>query len=220
MLGRLAARPRRKRKEDTRRNFGMRIVLDYGGTVVDAVDDTGYAEVLGEGVVGSPAYVAYRAFETGIIETEEEFVRALSVLSGEPEDSCRAYLEDRKLAVTMPDERKDALGRLADEHSLVLFSDQVRVWIDETLERLGIASLFDDIVVSSDLGRTKPHPEGYAVVSDGHDEVTMVSDELNDDLLMADYFGMETVWVENTYETVYFEPDYRVEDLSEVPDIL
>lgn len=198
----------------------MRIVLDYGGTVVDSVDDTDYAEALGEGVVGSPAYVAYRAFETGIIETEDEFVRALSVLSGEPEDMCRAYLEDRKLAVTMPDERRDALRRLAEDHSLVLFTDQVRVWIDETLERLGIASLFDEIVVSSDLGRTKPHPEGYAVVSDGHDEVAMVSDELNDDLLMADYFGMETVWVENGYETVYFEPDHRVDDLSEVPDLL
>jgi FMN phosphatase YigB (HAD superfamily) len=198
----------------------MRVVLDYGGTVVDSVDDTDYAEVLGEGVVGSPAYVAYRAFETGIIETEDEFVRALSALSGEPEDSCRAYLEDRKLAVTMPEQREEVLRRLADDHSLVLFTDQVRVWIDETLGRLGIESLFDDVVVSSDLGRTKPHPEGYAVVSDGHDEVAMVSDELNDDLLMADYFGMTTVWVENGYETVHFEPDYRVGDLAEVPDVL
>lgn len=198
----------------------MRIVLDYGGTVVDSVDDTDYAEALGEGAVRYPAYVAYRAFEVGIIETEDEFVRALSALSGEPEDTCRAYLEDRKLAVTMPEKRKEALRRLADEHSLVLFTDQVRVWIEETLERLGIASLFDDLVVSSDLGLTKPHPEGYAVVSDGHDDVAMVSDELNDDLLMADYFDMETVWVENGHETVYFEPDHRVEDLSEVPEIL
>jgi FMN phosphatase YigB (HAD superfamily) len=198
----------------------MRLVLDYGGTVVDTVDDTDYSEVLGEGAVRHPAFVAYRAFESGIIETEDEFVRALSALSGETADSCRTYLEDRKLAVTLPDEREDALRSLAEDHSLVLFTDQVRVWIDETLEHLGIASLFDDVVVSSELGRTKPHPEGYAVVSDGHDEVTMVSDELNDDLLMADYFGMETVWVENGYETVHFEPDYRVKDLSEVPDIL
>jgi FMN phosphatase YigB (HAD superfamily) len=198
----------------------MRLVLDYGGTVVDTVDDTDYSEVLGEGAVRHPAFVAYRAFESGIIETEDEFVRALSALSGETADSCRTYLEDRKLAVTLPDEREDALRRLAEDHSLVLFTDQVRVWIDETLNHLGIASLFDDVVVSSELGRTKPHPEGYAVVSDGHDEVAMVSDELNDDLLMADYFGMETVWVENGYETVHFEPDYRVSDLSEVPDIL
>lgn len=198
----------------------MRMVLDYGGTVVDSVDDTDYAEVLGEGAVKYPAYVAYRAFEAGIIETEDEFVRALSVLSGEPEDSCREYLEDRKGAVTMPDEREEALRRLADEHSLVLFTDQVRVWIEETLGRLGIDSLFDELVISSDIGLTKPHPEGYALASDGHDDVVMVSDELNDDLLMADYFGMETVWVENDHETVHVEPDYRVEDLAEVPDIL
>ncbi|MDZ7688967.1 MAG: HAD family hydrolase [Halobacteriales archaeon] len=200
----------------------MRIVLDYGGTVVDRVDDGEYAGFFGDGAVRYPAYVAYRAFEAGIIETEDEYVRVLSLLSGETEEDCRTYLEERKRAVVLPDEREVALRRLDNEHSLALFTDQVRVWIEETLDRFGIASLFDDIVVSSDLGRTKPHPEGYVAVRDGYetDDVVMVSDELNDDLLMADYFGMETVWVENDYEKVHFEPDYRVSDLSEVPDIL
>ncbi len=200
----------------------MRIILDYGGTVVEPVDDSDYSAALGEGAVKHPAYVAYRAFESGIIETEDEFVRALSALSGETEEDCRTYLEERKNAVVLPEKNKDALRRLADEHSLVLFTDQVRVWIDEALERFGVASLFDDIVVSSDLGLTKPHPEGYAVVSEGYepDEMMMVSDELNDDLVMADCFGMETVWIENGYESVYFEPDYVVNDLTEVPDLL
>lgn len=200
----------------------MRIVLDYGGTVVDRIDDKEYSTFLGEGAVQRPGHVAYAAFESGIIETEEEYIRALSALSGVTEEECAAYLEERKIAVNIPEKRERALRHLAEDHSLVLFTDQVRVWVDEMLEHLGISSLFDDVVASSELRRTKPHPKGYARVADGYEEneVVMVSDELNDDLLMADYFGMRTVWVENDHETVHKEPDHRVEDLAEVPDLL
>jgi putative hydrolase of the HAD superfamily len=198
----------------------MRIVLDYGGTVVDRIDDYEYSRTLGDGVVEHPAFVAYSAFEKGIIETEDGYVRALSALSGDSEEDCRAYLEERKEATTLPEERESALRELADEHSLALFTDQVRVWIDEVLERFGVTDLFDDIVVSSDVGRVKPFPEGYARLSDGYDDVVMIGDEINTDLVMADYFGMETVWVENDGKEAYVEPDHSVNDLTEVPDLL
>lgn len=198
----------------------MRIVLDYGGTIVDRIDDYEYSQTLGDEVADNPGFVAYSAFESGIIQTEEEYIRVLSALSGETEEDCRAYLEERKEATTLPEERERVLRELAEEHSLALFTDQVRVWIDEVLERFGISELFDDTVVSDDIGRTKPYPEGYARLADGYDEVMMVGDEINTDLLMADYFGMETVWIENGEETVYAEPDHRVDDLAEVPDLL
>jgi len=198
----------------------MRIVLDYGGTIVDRIDDYEYSHSLGDGVVSHPGFVAYSAFERGIVETEEEYIRVLSALSGETEKDCRAYLEERKKATSLPDERERVLHELAEDHSLALFTDQVRVWIDEVLEHFGVADLFDDTVVSSDLGRVKPYPEGYARLTDGYDDVMMVGDEINTDLLMAEYFGMETVWIENDDETVYAEPDHRVDDLTEVPDLL
>ena len=200
----------------------MRIVLDYGGTVVDRIDDYEYSRTLGDGVVRYPAFVAYSAFERGIIETEDEYVRALSALSGDSAEDCRAYLDERKEAATLPDKRERVLRELANDHSLALFTDQVRVWIDEVLERFGVADLFDDIVVSSDVGRTKPYPEGYARLSDGYDDVVMAGDEVNTDLVMADYFGMETVWVRNGDEpdTFHTQPDHTVDDLTEVPALL
>ena len=198
----------------------MRIVLDYGGTIVDRIDDYDYSRTLGDGAVRHPAFVAYSAFERGIVETEDEYVRALAALSGNSVEDCRAYLEERKEAATLPEDRERALRELADDHSLALFTDQVRVWIDELLERLGIGDLFDDTVVSSDVGRVKPYPEGYARLSEGYDDVMMVGDEVDTDLVMADRFGMETVWVENDDEGVGFEPDHRVDDLAEVPGLL
>lgn len=198
----------------------MRIILDYGGTIVDRIDDYEYSQTLGDGIAQYPGFVAYSAFERGIIGTEDEYVRVLSALSGETEEDCREYLEERKEATVLPDERETVLRELAEDHSLALFTDQVSVWIDEVLERFGIADLFDDIVVSSDIGRTKPYPEGYARLAEGYDDVMMVGDEINTDLLMADYFGMETVWIENGEETVYAEPDHRIDDLTEVTELV
>jgi len=199
----------------------MRIILDYGGTVVDTVDEYEYSSGIDDGgVIENPSYVAYKSFSLGILSTEDEYLSALSTLSNSSLEECRAYLEERKRATTLPEDRERLLRELADEHSLALFTDQVRPWIDEELERLGVADIFDEVVVSSDLGYEKPHPEGYATLSEGHDDAVMVSDEANDDLLMADYFGMETVWIENDYETVYFEPDHRIDDLSEVGEVL
>lgn len=197
----------------------MRVVLDYGGTVTEPVDDSLYS--VGEtGHVERPEYVAYKAFSLGLLSNEEEYISALSRLTGAPEERCRRYLEERKAAVEVPEARVEAVRRLARDHSLALFTDQVDVWVDEVLERHGIADVFDDVVVSNQLGYEKPYPEGYLHVAEGFDDVWMVSDELHDDLLMADHLGMTTVWIPRQEERVVTEPDHRIDDLAELPELL
>lgn len=51
-------------------------------------------------------------------------------------------------------------------------------------------------------------------------EIVMVSDEFNEDLLMAQCFGMTTVWVENDEEEPYQEPDYTIDGLVSLPSVL
>lgn len=198
----------------------MRVVLDFGGTVVDRIDESRYSRRLEGDGLPQAGYVAYKAYSLGILGSEEEYIEVLSRLSGASREDCRAYLRERRLAVELPEERREVLEDLAARHSLVLFTDQVKEWIMETLDRLGISELFDDVIVSSELGNEKPHPKGYVRAMDEHEDAVMVSDELNDDLLMADYFGMTTVWVENDREEVVVEPDYRVDDLVELPDVV
>ena len=197
----------------------MRVVLDYGGTVTEPVDDSRYT--VGETAgVENPEYVAYKAFSLGLLSSEEEYVSALSRLTGASEERCRSYLEERKAAVDVPEGRVDAVRRLARDHSLALFTDQVDVWVHEVLERYGLEDVFDDVVVSNQLGFEKPYPEGYLKVAEGWDDVWMVSDELHDDLLMADHLGMTTVWIPRTEERVVTEPDHRIDDLAELPELL
>lgn len=197
----------------------MRIVFDYGETIVDEVDEKPSLDV-DSSVLGHPSYIAYKIYSLGIIGSEEEFIEVLSRLSDISKDRCREYLEDRKLSYIFPEERREVLECLVDDHSLALFTDQVKIWVDESLEYFGIKDFFDDIIVSSEVKKEKPHPRGYALVSEGYEDIVMVSDELNDDLVMADKFGMKTVWVQNDYEEVYFEPDYKINDLTEFMDIV
>ncbi len=197
----------------------MRIVFDYGETIVDEMDEKPSLD-LGNTVLSHPSYIAYKVYSLGIIGSEEEFVEVLSRLSDISSRRCEKFLEDRKMSYVFPEERREVLEYLVDDHSLALFTDQVKIWIEESLEYFGIKDFFDDIVVSSELKKEKPHPRGYALVSEGYDDIVMVSDELNDDLVMADKFGMKTVWIHNNYEEVYFEPDYRINDLTEFIDII
>jgi FMN phosphatase YigB (HAD superfamily) len=77
------------------------------------------------------------------------------------------------------------------------------------------------LLVSSDLERPKPHPRGYRrATEDADGEVVMVSDEFDEDLLMARCFGMTTVWLESDDETPSGEPDYTVDGLDSLPSVL
>lgn len=201
----------------------MRLLLDYGGTVVEHVDESEYSRALGDdSPIPGAGYIAYKAFSLGILDAEEDYIRTLSALTDASEEACREYLAERKFAAGLPEGREATLRELARDHTLVLFSDQVRPWVEETLEAHGIRDVFDDLVVSNEIGDEKPHPRGYveALADADPADAVMVSDELNDDLLMADYFGIATVWVENDHETVHVEPDHRIDDLEELPEIL
>lgn len=98
----------------------------------------------------------------------------------------------------------------------------VQPWIETVLRRHGVLDCFDSLVVSSEIARPKPHPRGYQRCTAGADgEVVMVSDEYNEDLLMADCFGMTTVWVENEDdEDPLREPDHIIDALPALPTVL
>jgi len=98
-------------------------------------------------------------------------------------------------------------------------SNMAKPWAEDVLDRHGLSDLFDALRVSSEPERPKPHPRGYARAMEGAEgEVAMVSDEFNEDLLMAACLGVAMVRVENEGDERprYGDPDYTVPDLAEV----
>lgn len=202
----------------------MRVVLDYGGVLADHVDEREYADLLGVSPEQDPypGWLAYYLFRTGFLDSEAEYVDLLSTLTGASEDVCLEYVERTWLDPDFPAEREAVLADLAAEHSLFVFSNMVKPWMESVLREHGVLDRFDELVVSSDIERPKPHPRGYQRCTEGVDgDVVMVSDEFNEDLLMAQCFGMTTVWVENDEdEPPYQEPDYTIEDVTALPGVL
>lgn len=201
----------------------MRVVLDYGGVVVDHRDEREYAHLLGVSPSEDPypGWLAYYLFRSGFLNGEDEYVELLSTLTGATEEACREYVDRTWLDPHFPEENEAVLAELASRHSLVLFGNMAKPWVEAVLRRHGVFDLFESLLVSSELERPKPHPRGYHRCTDGVDgEVVMVSDEFNEDLLMAQCFGMTTVWVENDWEDPYRDPDYTIDDLAALPAVV
>lgn len=202
----------------------MRVVLDYGGVLVDHVDEREYSQLLGISPEQDPypGWLAYYLFRAGFLTTQDQYVDLLSTLTGAPEEDCIAYVNETWLDPEFPDEHREILAELAAEHSLVLFSNMAKPWVERVLQRHNVHDLFDALVVSSEIERPKPHPRGYVrSMEDADGEVVMVSDEYNEDLLMAQCLGMTTVWLENDDdEEPYRAPDYTIDELGSLGAVL
>ncbi|WP_267643629.1 HAD family hydrolase [Haloarchaeobius amylolyticus] len=202
----------------------MHLVLDYGGVIVDHGDEREQAHVLGVDPETDPypGWLAYFAFRDGLVQSTAGYIDLLSTLTGASEASCREYLSKTWLDPTFPEEHVDLLRDLAGDHTLVLFGNMARPWVETVLADHDVLDCFDDLVVSSDLRRSKPHPRGYyECLPEGDDPVAFVSDEYNEDLMMGETVGMTSVWVENEDdEPPYREPDVTISSLAELPAVL
>jgi len=201
----------------------MHLVLDYGGVIVQNGDEREHAHLLGADPEADPypGWIAYLAFRNGFVQTTDGYVDLLSTLAGASEDACREYVEQTWLDPEFPAEHVAVLETLAAEHTLVLFGNMARPWVETVLAEQDVLECFDELVVSSDLRRSKPHPRGYVeCLPAGDDPVAFVSDEYNEDLLMGETFGMTSVWLENEAETPYREPDVRISSFGDLPGVL
>lgn len=202
----------------------MRVILDYGGVIVDHGDERDHADILGISPDQDPypGWLAYYLFRTGFLDTQAQYIDLLSTLTGATESDCLEYVDRTWLDPDFPEARRTALETLATEHSLVLFGNMVQPWIETVLHDHDVRDCFDRLLVSSELERPKPHPRGYMLAMENtDDEIVMVSDEYNEDLLMAQHLGITTIWVENPDdEEPYQNPDHTIDDLESLPPVL
>lgn len=199
----------------------MRVLLDYGGVLVDHRDEREHASVLGADPEADPypGWIAYFAFTAGLVD-ETGYLDLLGRLTGADREACREYVSRTWLDPSFPVERRQALRDLAADHEVVLHSNMAAPWVRRVLGEHGVRDCFADLVVSSEVGRRKPHPAGYRRALGDADPagVAMVSDEADEDLAMADWFGVRTVLV-GTGPGAGYDPDYRVEGLAAVPSL-
>jgi len=97
---------------------------------------------------------------------------------------------------------------------------------NSNLERIGLAGLWDDVVLGPDHGLAKPDPAIFRLVEDRlgcrAEQTVCVGDDLDRDVRGPQEAGWRAVWNRRANEILHagLEPDATVELLTELPSIL
>jgi len=165
---------------------------------------------------------------TGLVS---EGFRRLETEVGEPE--LIATMDGYARAVagwsTVFPDSKDTLVLLRERgYRLGLLSNTwwAAEWHNADIAAHGLADLLDELVYTSDLPHSKPHPSVFAEIAArlGLEAAAcvMIGDRQIDDVSGAKAVGMRAIWRRNDYgfPTSTVTPDAVVDRLSELPDLL
>ena len=109
-----------------------------------------------------------------------------------------------------------------------LVSNAQACFTNDELCELGIASLFDGILISSDAGVKKPCPDIFDIAFSkfglDKNECFYVGNDLHDDVLGARGAGLKTVYIETeqsgSYPDLNIVPDFEVKTHEEMKNLL
>jgi putative hydrolase of the HAD superfamily len=99
-------------------------------------------------------------------------------------------------------------------------------WHNADLAAHGLAGLLDELVYTSDLPRSKPHPSVFHEVASrlgvAPEACVMIGDRQIDDVSGARAIGMRAIWRRNDagFPTSDVAPDAIVDALAELPELL
>jgi putative hydrolase of the HAD superfamily len=124
---------------------------------------------------------------------------------------------------------RDTLATLRDRgYRLGLLSNTwwAAEWHNADLAAHGLAGLLDELVYTSDLPHSKPHPSVFREVASRlgivAEACVMIGDRQIDDVAGARAVGMRAIWRRNEsgFPVSDVAPDATVDALAELPDLL
>jgi len=170
------------------------------------------------------------------ITCHERFVRTLTRLEVSDQVERRAiaerltriHMSGVRSVTAAPPARIEAVKRIARHYRLGLVSnfDDSQAGHEIMLDT-GVRDLFDAIIISADVGMRKPNPLIFKRILelmrlDAHD-ILFVGDTPHDDVLGAKRAGMHAAWIRRPDKEIpegVPAPDFIVDDLSELPDLI
>jgi YjjG family noncanonical pyrimidine nucleotidase len=121
----------------------------------------------------------------------------------------------------------ELLATLASQASLALVTNGLSDVQRSRLSRLRITDYFDAIIVSSEVGATKPRPEIFELAFEqlgwpGKTSAVMVGDSLTSDIAGGRNYGIATCWYNRHGVTVDPEwaPTHEIADLADLLTLL
>ena len=148
-------------------------------------------------------------------------------IPAQPQAIAKGYEHNLGLGHYFLPGAKEALDTLRGKYRLFLASNGTASVQHSRLTSAGLYPYFEEVFVSQDLGANKPSRaffDACAARIPGYDprKALMVGDSLTSDILGGINAGMKTCWVcpRGTQGRPDIVPDYRIEALSQLPELL
>ena len=168
---------------------------------------------------GPPTSVVSDGFRRlGVAVSEHALLAALDGYAGAVAGWCTVFADTRDTLATLR-ERGYHLGLLSNTW-------WAAEWHNADLAAHGLGDLLDELVYTSDLACSKPHPSVFREIASRlgvpPESCVMIGDRQIDDVSGARAVGMRGVWRRNEsgFPTSDVVPDAIVEALAELPALL
>jgi len=168
---------------------------------------------------GPPTGVVSEGFRRlGAAIDDRALLTVLDGYAGAVAGWCSVFADTRD-TLTLLRERGYRLGLLSNTW-------WAAEWHNADLAAHGLAELLDELVYTSDLPRSKPHPSVFREVAArlgvATEDCVMIGDRQIDDVSGARSVGMRAVWRRNDsgFPISDVPPDATVDSLRELPELL
>ena len=127
--------------------------------------------------------------DIGLVNCEESFIEQLN----------EAWMEGFAESTTEIPPAKKVLSEIKPSYRLGVISNSLGRNTELDLIRAGLRGFFDVLIISSEMGKRKPHPEiflsGLKALGLRPEESIMVGDNLQEDIIGAKKVGMKTIFL-------------------------
>ncbi len=175
----------------------------------------------------------WQAFEQGSVTPDEIKIRRFEKLLEaldircDPELFSLTYLSQLAANADLLDGAEETLRILSRVVGLVLITNGLQAVQRSRLERSGIGDLFSDVVISEEVGFSKPHRGIFDIAfrrmnQPDRASVLMVGDSLTSDIQGGSDYGIDTCWYNPQRRPRHIDVcvQYEIEQISELLPIV
>lgn len=178
--------------------------------------------------------VYWQKFERGEITLEEiKKDRFRTILTGlnidhDPEEFNQLYLAQLVEVTELFDGVMDLLNRLSEDFRMCIITNGMKEAQRPRLRKTGIYDFFESIIVSDEIGYSKPDTGFFDVLIKGLDnppakeKMLIIGDGLGSDIKGGMNYGIPTCWISHgkTNERAVIQPTFEIEKVTNLPEIL
>lgn len=175
----------------------------------------------------------WKEFEEGLITQEklkvERFERLSTKLNLEFDASqfAKSYMKHLADASFLFEDSIELIETLHKDYTLSIVTNGLTSVQEKRIRKSVIAPYFKDIVISEEIGVSKPNKEIFAHALKGINQVDksnviMIGDSLTSDIQGGINFEIDTCWYNpnKLVNETGIKPTYEINDLKDLPDLL